>query len=117
MTAHAELPELVARALGRRELELRAANQTTEGLGHLDIDQARRVDVSDQPAAFGLGPFAEEVSDRTGCVNNPLHLRRPLSRAARMSRVLTLAEPRARIRSSSSSGVGVRATLVISRRT
>jgi hypothetical protein len=105
------------KALYHWQVDLRAAHEATERLCHFDVDQAGRMYVTEHPGMFGFRSLAEQVCNRARRVNDPSHPLRPLSRAARISPVLTPVAPRARIRSSSSSGVGVRATRVISRRT
>jgi hypothetical protein len=64
MTTNAKLRKLLASVLRHRHCDLRAANETAERLGDLDVDQVGRVHVAEHSGTLRFRSLAEQVRDR-----------------------------------------------------
>lgn len=106
MAPDPQLAEFIAGKLRCRQVDFPAAEQAAQRVRYLDVDQRRRVNIAEHRSLLHFGGFAEQVRNDGGRINYPAQLRRPDSRASRMSAVVTPLAPRLRMRSSSSSGVG-----------
>ena len=117
MASQGDLLKLAPRKISSVLIDSRSTQKSTKRLGRLDVHQRRCVNISEHRLHLPFRSLAEQIGDDHRGIDDPDHARRPASRASRISAVVTLTAGRARMRASSSSGVGVRATRSISRKT